>query len=276
MPTPGAKVGRNDRRPCAGAKKCCQTWRAFETRAAQALYFDALLAVRDRPTAARSTLVLDDDMDTPQTVVQHLAALLGSGSAVELSAAAATSFALIAAAEIGDKSQLVCMTLASRHRSLPVMLGAVAAFSLLNTLAVVFGVAIATWLPEYVVGAVVAVLFAVFGAHALRAKEDGDDEEIEERSGHGIFFTTFLLLTVAEFGDKTQLAVVALSSTHAPIAVWFGATTALAMTSALGILAGRTILQRIPLTLLHRISGVFFLILAVVAAYQAYRAFVGG
>ena len=98
---------------------------------------------------------------------------------VEMSAAAATSFALIAAAEIGDKSQLVCMTLASRHRATPVMLGAVAAFALLNTLAVVFGVAIASWLPEYVVGATVAVLFAVFGIHALRTADGDEGEELQ-------------------------------------------------------------------------------------------------
>ena len=214
-------------------------------------------------------------MDNPQTFLTHIESLLNTGNMVEMSAAAATSFALIAAAEIGDKSQLVCMTLASRHRATPVMLGAVAAFALLNTLAVVFGVAIASWLPEYVVGATVAVLFAVFGIHALRTEDGDEDEELEEKSGHGIFFTTFLLLTMAEFGDKTQLAVVALSSTHAPVAVWLGATAALATTSALGILAGRTLLQKIPLTLLHRISGAFFLVLAVFAAYQAYIAFSG-
>ncbi|HNC52614.1 MAG TPA: TMEM165/GDT1 family protein [Accumulibacter sp.] len=205
----------------------------------------------------------------------HLSSLLGDGRIVEFSATAATSFALIAAAEIGDKSQLVCMTLASRHRPMPVMFGAVAAFALLNTLAVVFGAAIARWLPEYVVDATVAILFAVFGVHALRTPKEDDEEEIEEKSGHGIFFTTFVLLTVAEFGDKTQLAVVALSSTHLPAAVWLGATLALATTSALGILAGRTILQKIPLVLLHRVSGAFFLVLAVIAAYQGYGAYFG-
>lgn len=210
-----------------------------------------------------------------QSFLQHFGSLTNGGDIVEFSATAATSFALIAAAEIGDKSQLVCMTLASRHRPLPVMLGALAAFALLNTLAVVFGVAIANWLPEWVVGVTVAVLFAMFGLHALRAVDDEDDGEVEEKSGHGIFFTTFLLLTVAEFGDKTQLAVVAMSSTHVAAAVWLGASLALATTSALGILAGRTILQKIPLTLLHRLSGAFFLVLAVLAAYQAYRTFAG-
>ncbi|HRF71917.1 MAG TPA: TMEM165/GDT1 family protein [Accumulibacter sp.] len=210
-----------------------------------------------------------------ESFLQPVTTLLGAGDVFEWSATAATSFALIAAAEIGDKSQLVCMTLASRHRPMPVMLGALAAFAVLNTLAVVFGVAIASWLPAYVVGTIVAILFAVFGVHALRATDDGDDEELVEKSGHGIFFTTFVLLTVAEFGDKTQLAVVALSSTHAPAAVWLGATVALVATSALGILAGRTILQRIPLVLLHRLSGAFFLLLALVAAWQAYAAYSG-
>ncbi|WP_291992618.1 TMEM165/GDT1 family protein [Candidatus Accumulibacter sp. ACC003] len=209
-----------------------------------------------------------------QSLLESFSAWLSTANVVELSATTATSFALIAVAEIGDKSQLVCMTLASRHRPAPVMLGALAAFSLLNTLAVVFGVAIANWLPPYFVGAIVAILFAVFGVHALRAKDDEGDDEVEEKSGHGIFFTTFVLLTVAEFGDKTQLAVVALSSTHAAAGVWIGATVALAATSALGILAGRTILQKIPLVLLHRISGAFFLILAVVAAWQAYTAYI--
>lgn len=207
--------------------------------------------------------------------VERFLSLLTTGNITELSAAAATSFALIAAAEIGDKSQLVCMTLASRHRAMPVLLGATAAFAFLNTLAVVFGVAIASWLPEYIVSATVAFLFAAFGIHSLRLQEDDDDEEVKEKSGHGIFFTTFLLITVAEFGDKTQLAVVALSSTIAPVAVWLGSTIALASTSALGILAGRTILQKVPLILLHKISGTIFLVLSAFAVYRAYISYTG-
>jgi putative Ca2+/H+ antiporter (TMEM165/GDT1 family) len=93
---------------------------------------------------------------------------------------------------------------------------------------------------------------------------------VEEKSGHNLFLTTFLLITVAEFGDKTQLAVVALSSTAQPVAVWLGATLGLGLTSALGVWAGRTVLQKMPLTLLHKISGVFFLLLAGFAAYQCY------
>lgn len=213
--------------------------------------------------------------DVFHSLLERFLSLLATGNMTELSATAATSFALIAAAEIGDKSQLVCMTLASRHRAMPVLLGAVAAFAFLNTLAAVFGVAIASWLPDYIVAGTVALLFAAFGIHSLRVQEEDDDEEVKEKSGHGIFFTTFLLITVAEFGDKTQLAVVALSSTVAPIAVWLGSTLALAFTSALGILAGRTILKKIPLVLLHKMSGTIFLVLSAFAIYRAYNSYTG-
>ncbi len=213
-------------------------------------------------------------LDNFRSSFQDFLSLLSNGNFTELSATAATSFALIAAAEIGDKSQLVCMTLASRHRAMPILLGAIAAFAFLNTLAVVFGVAIASWLPEYIVATIVAILFAAFGIHSLRVEAEDENEEIKEKSGHGIFFTTFLLITVAEFGDKTQLAVVGLSSTVAPIAVWFGSTAALASTSALGVIAGRTILQKVPLVLLHKISGTLFLMLSVFAGYRAYVGYI--
>ena len=78
-----------------------------------------------------------------------------------------SSFTLIALAELGDKSQLVCMTLAARYRHWPVILGAATAFLVLNTLAVLFGAGVAAWLPERVMAGLVAVLFGAFGLHAL-------------------------------------------------------------------------------------------------------------
>jgi putative Ca2+/H+ antiporter (TMEM165/GDT1 family) len=213
-------------------------------------------------------------MEYLQHLLQAITDALAAGNIAKTSATAGTSFALIVAAEMGDKSQLVCMTLASRHRALPILLGAISAFALLNTLAVVFGVAIANWLPHYVVAAIVALLFAIFGIHSLRVEaDDNESDEVVEKSSHSIFLTTFLLITVAEFGDKTQLAVVALSSTALPAAVWLGSTAALATTSALGVLAGRTILQKIPLTLLHRLSGAIFLVLAGLAGVNAYQSY---
>ncbi len=179
---------------------------------------------------------------------------------------AGTAFALIALAEVGDKSQLVCMSLAARHRGLPVAAGAIAAFALLNGLAVLFGSAVAAWLPEGLVTAAVALLFAAFGIQALRYREEEEDEVREEKTGRGVLVTTFALIFLAEFGDKTQIAVAGLGSTAPPSAVWSGATLALAATSILGVIAGRRLLQRLPLVWIHRVSGVFFLLLALFAA----------
>ncbi|MCU7805595.1 MAG: TMEM165/GDT1 family protein [Candidatus Thiodiazotropha sp. (ex Lucinoma borealis)] len=183
--------------------------------------------------------------------------------------AAFSSFTLISLAEVGDKSQLVCMTLAARHRHWPVLMGAVSAFLLLNSLAVVFGASIATWLPESVMAIIVAVLFGAFGIHALLYQGDEETEEVVERSGHGIFITTLLLILVAEFGDKTQIAVAGLAGSMAPLPVWIGATAALIMVSALGVWAGRTVLQRLSLSWLHRIGGGIFLLFALMAAWHA-------
>lgn len=154
-----------------------------------------------------------------------------------------STFLLIALAEIGDKSQLVCMTLAVRHRALPVLLGASSAFLMLNGLAVVFGAGIAAWMPERVMEGLVALLFGSFGIHALRSHAEEEAEEVRERPGHGVFATTFLLILVAEFGDKTQLAVAGLAGQLVPGPVWVGASAALIAISALGVWAGRRFLQ---------------------------------
>lgn len=176
-----------------------------------------------------------------------------------------SSFSLIGLAEIGDKSQLVCMTLAVRYRAWPVLTGAIVAFALLNLAAVMFGAAAAHWLPQQAVVAIVGVLFLLFGFHAFRYSDDEDTEPDVSRGAHGLFFSTLLLITLAEFGDKTQIAVAGLSGTSDPYAVWLGATLALGCISALGVFAGRTVVQYVSVRLLHRISGVFFMLLGMLA-----------
>mgnify|MGYP000538827465 CR=1 FL=1 len=193
-----------------------------------------------------------------------------------------TSYLLIFAAEIGDKSQLVCMALAIRYRALPVAVGAILAFLVLNTLAVVFGSAIANWIPELAIYLVVSAMFLLFGFHALLSQEDGESEEETEtealdetdlafKSKQHIILSTFALIAVAEFADKTQLAVVGLSSHSSPLSVWIGSTLALITTSIMAVWAGKTILQRFPIALLHRFSGALFIILALFAAYSAFQ-----
>lgn len=183
-----------------------------------------------------------------------------------------TTLGLVALAELGDKTQLVCMSLAARHPPMPVLLGAISAFALLNLLAVLFGAAVAAWLPQWLVAAVVAVLFAIFGWRALREAREAM-AEIHQSNGRSVFLSAFALIFLAELGDKTQLAVAGLAGTAAALPVWIGGTLALAMTSALGVWAGQTVLRRLPMRLLHRLTGALFLLLAVVAGWRAFVAF---
>jgi len=200
-----------------------------------------------------------------------LARIKPSRELVEWGAVSTSAFGLIALAEIGDKSQLVCMTLAARyHRAVPVVVGATVAFALLNLLAVLFGAAVAHWLPPSVVGAAVAILFALFGLRALLTGEEHEEAgEVGRKSGHGILLTTFLMIFAAEFGDKTQLAIAGLSAAVPPAPVWLGGTLALFVTSALGAWAGRALFRRLPMHWLHRLSGVLFLAFAAYAAWRS-------
>ncbi|MGE5154089.1 MAG: TMEM165/GDT1 family protein [Bdellovibrio bacteriovorus] len=180
------------------------------------------------------------------------------------------TFGVVLLAEMGDKSQLVCMTLAARHRSGPVLAGAAAAFLLLNTLAVTVGAALAQWIPERLLAGGVALLFGAYGLLALRNSQDTEGEEaVVERGARGVFASTFLLLLVAEMGDKTQLAVAGMAGTLPPVPVWLGATLALLTTSALGVLVGCKLLRLLPIRRLHQVSGAFFLTLAAAAAVRA-------
>jgi len=181
----------------------------------------------------------------------------------------AAAYTLVAVAEFGDKSQLVCMTLAARHRHRPVFWGAVVAFALLNAIAVIFGALAGQWIPEQALAIFVAILFAAFGLRNLLARKEDDDEIVEENSGQGILLTTFLMIFLAEFGDKTQISVAGLGATEPPLPVWLGATAALATTTCVGIWAGKTLLAKVPQRAMNRIGGLLFLLFAAFAAYKA-------
>lgn len=179
----------------------------------------------------------------------------------------AGAFLLVFLAEFGDKSQLVCMTLATRYRAFPVLTGAVVAFAVLNLLAVLVGSVAATWLPRPVVLGVVALLFLWFGVQSFRTEVEEDDDTVSI-SVKSVFVSALLMLFFAELGDKTQLAVMGLASTESALSVWIGSTLALVATSALGVLAGRALMRYVSITWLHRASGVLFVVFALYAGTE--------
>jgi putative Ca2+/H+ antiporter (TMEM165/GDT1 family) len=179
------------------------------------------------------------------------------------------AFTLLFLAEMGDKTQLMAMTLAHRYRVLPVVVGTFAAFALLNLLAVLVGEGLARIVPRNAVLVVAGLLFLLF---AWRSWRDGAEEPTEATTidHRRAWLTSFTLIFVAELGDKTQLAMVALAAkTGALWSVYIGGTLALWTVSLLGILVGHTLLRKIEPRWVHRAAALLFLVFGLLALGQA-------
>jgi Ca2+/H+ antiporter, TMEM165/GDT1 family len=185
-----------------------------------------------------------------------------------------STFVIIFLAELGDKTQLTAMTLATHYPWRRVFTGVALAFALLNLGAVVIGGLLFSRLPIFWIKLVSGILFLFFGVTTLRAKSfDEGEEEAEEKKlkGHGPVFTSFFMILFAELGDKTQLVTASLAAQHhGSVAVFAGSTLALWSVSLLGIFAGRQLTRWIPLPVIHRGAGVLFLLFGVVILSQAF------
>lgn len=191
---------------------------------------------------------------------------------LELISSSFLTFGMIFLAEIGDKSQLVCMALAAKHRAKPVVIGTVLAFAVLNVLAVTIGRSLTHFIPQTWLTFAAATLFILFGLHSLLANsKDESLKDDQKKTARNIVITTFMMIFLAELGDKTQLAVVTLSTTHAPLTIWLSATLALSATSLIGIYAGRKFLARLNINLLHKFSGLFFILIAISLLFTLYQ-----
>jgi Ca2+/H+ antiporter, TMEM165/GDT1 family len=180
---------------------------------------------------------------------------------------AAATFALVIPAELPDKTFISCVVLSARNRAIPVWVGAALALTLQALIAVVAGRLLAL-LPHTPVRIVVAVLFMGGAVYLIAVSEEAAEEKgtrlgdrtVEVPSSWRVFFTTFAIVALAEFGDITQVLIVNLEARYRdPIAVFAGAAIAFWVVSALGVVFGRTITRVVPLAWVRRASGVVLL-----------------
>lgn len=178
------------------------------------------------------------------------------------------AFGLIFLAELGDKTQLTAMALAARYPWRRIFLGIALAFAVLNLAAVTVGTLLFQLVPLPWIRMGAAALFAGFGVAALRAGA-ASAEDAEVRRGRP-FVTAFLMILMAELGDKTQLATAGLAAQDgAPVEVFVGSSVALWSVSLLGIFLGRQLTRWVPLHRVQQAGGVLFLVFAGISAYQA-------
>ena len=185
-------------------------------------------------------------------------------------AIALTVFPVIFVAELPDKTMFASLLLAARGRPVAVWAGAALAFSVHVVIAVTVGAALFALLPHRVVEGVVALMFLAAAVLAFRASSEADDEEEAVVRGSGrTIATAFGMVFVAEWGDLTQILTATLAAHyHAPLTVAAAALLALWAVAALAVSAGG-LLERLPVSVVRRLTGVLLLALAVLAALQA-------
>ncbi|NJL47307.1 MAG: TMEM165/GDT1 family protein [Leptolyngbyaceae cyanobacterium SM2_5_2] len=192
---------------------------------------------------------------------------------------------LITLSELGDKTFFIGVILATRHPRRWVFLGVTAALFLMTVLSVLIG-QVATLLPQAIVQGITVALFLGFGLKLLydayrMAGTTLDDEQtealeaVEQReqgvktwTNGAVVMEAFSLTFVAEWGDRTQLATIALAAVHHPVGVVLGATLGHAICAAIAVACGKLIAGRISERLVTALSGVLFIIFGVVAAME--------
>lgn len=173
-------------------------------------------------------------------------------------AAILVSLAVVFVAELGDKSQLITMTYSLRHRWWVVLSGVGIAAMLVHGLSVAIGHFLGMTLPERPIAFVASIAFLLFAVWTWR--ENGDDGEIRIAEPRFVVPAIVSSFVLAELGDKTMLATVALASDHHWAGVWIGATAGMVLADGAAIAAGRLMHKRLPERFLHGLASVLFLL----------------
>lgn len=167
------------------------------------------------------------------------------------------SFLLVALTEMGDKTQLLALVLAMKFKKpWTILLGILIATVLNHLLASWVGLQAANHIPENYLKWILAVTFFAFSIWVLIPDKD---EGLDEKKGRGALLTTIITFFIAEMGDKTQLATVALAAKYTNLTlVTVGSTLGMMLTSALAVFTGDKLTQRISMKWVHRIAAVVY------------------
>lgn len=172
----------------------------------------------------------------------------------------ALAFGLIFLAELGDKTQLVVLMMATRFRALVVLAAVLTATLLINGFSVVVGGAAGRLLPAALVKVLAGLAFIAFGLWTLKGEREEDEAVPRPRRFRSPFLIISLTFFLAEFGDKTMLSTAALAATQTPLPVWLGATVAMGVASAVAVVVGNILGKKLPERPLQLGAAVIFLL----------------
>lgn len=173
------------------------------------------------------------------------------------------STGIVALAEMGDKTQLLSLVLAARFRKpWPIVLGIFVATLANHALAGAVGSWVTTVLGPDVLRWVLGASFIAMAVWMLIPDKLDDGDTPSGTSQWGVFGTTLIAFFLAEMGDKTQVATVALAAQyHAFVPVVLGTTLGMMIANVPAVLLGDRIADRMPVRLVHMIAAAIFAVL---------------
>jgi putative Ca2+/H+ antiporter (TMEM165/GDT1 family) len=176
------------------------------------------------------------------------------------------SMSFVVLAEMGDKTQLLAMAFATRYKATTVLWAVFWATLLNHLLAAVVGNYLTHFIPIQYIQIVAAVSFILFGLWTIRGDELNNEDK---RFSFSPFWTVAIAFFIAEMGDKTQLATIALAAKYQSIIpVWMGTTTGMVIADAIGIVIGIVIGKKIPERVVKWFATIIFILFGMIGLYQ--------
>lgn len=179
----------------------------------------------------------------------------------DLVAALVVAFGVVFVAELGDKTQLLALSFGARYPLRTVALGLAIGYAIANLAATVIGGVLGAALPDRAIQIAGGVIFIGFAIAALRRTEDDPGEAALRATSTGTLAALSSIaatITVAELGDKTQIATATLASQSSPVGVWIGSTLGATASGMVGAAAGNLVGDRVPTRALGVASAVLF------------------
>lgn len=177
------------------------------------------------------------------------------------------STVVIFVAELGDKSQLMAMTFATRYRVRDVLVGIAAATALVHAASVAIGYFIGAAFEKYQgwISIAAGVAFLGFALWTLRGDElDEEEERKAEQSTGSAVYAVGAAFFLAELGDKTMLATITLAVKENWLGTWLGSTIGMVVADALAIGVGALLGKHLPEQLIRWVATAAFVIFSVV------------
>jgi putative Ca2+/H+ antiporter (TMEM165/GDT1 family) len=189
---------------------------------------------------------------------------------VEVLTATLVSFGVIFVAELGDKSQLMALTFATRYRAVPVLIGITVATAIVHAVSVLVGGVLGAALPTRPITLLAGLAFIAFGLWTLRGDElSTQDERRAAQPARHVILTVGAVFFLAELGDKTMLATVTLATREGLFGTWLGSTIGMVVADALAIGAGRLLGTRLPERSVKLFAATSFFVFAALLLWEA-------